>query len=484
MVLILSIPLIMSSPVKSFVGYENYTYSMKRVPSIEPPAFIPENIITVDIPESPGLSLPQDICTGPDGKIYIADSGNNRIVILERDYRFFSKIENFTYESTEYNFNNPSGVFVNGDNEIYVADTDNFRIVVFNSTYEVTKIIESPSSSTLETKLVFVPTKVAVDRFNRLFVVSRGNTDGLIQLDSDGSFIRFFGAISTSPSPSEIIWRRLMTTEQRQRISLNLPTIYSNVNIDDSGFIYATVSAVGGVFNPNIMVRKLNSMGIDILRRDGFFPPQGDVRLKYDRDSNSLLTSRFVDIELRSHGIYSVLDSNMGRIFTYDYYGRLLYVFGGYGEQFGSFGNPSSITYTLDDKYLVLDSKFNQIVVFESTDYSKMIDKAIKFQFDREYEAAEEVWKELANYSSKNSLIYDGLGRMAIKNFDYEGAMHYFKLSDNRPFYAEAFGFYRKEFMSENFGKIITIGSIFIIFLYIVKVIYKKAKRRNNNVKN
>ncbi|MHB1454192.1 MAG: hypothetical protein ACYCYM_09620 [Saccharofermentanales bacterium] len=480
-ILIIGMVVIVSPSADAWETYDNYTYSVYGIPSAEPAAFIADGLATGKTAGTKEFNAPKDMCIGPDGRIYIADSGNNRIVILDKTFTFLYSIDRFSYQDVEYSFNNPNGVFVTEDNELYVADTDNFRVVVFDENFNPTGIFQNPAADSLEIQLEFVPVKIAVDKYKRCYVVSRGNTDGLIQLDHDGSFIKYYGAIVTSPSLLDIFWRKFMTKEQRARITLNVPTVYSNVSIDEGGFVYASVSATGGVFNPSIMVRRINSMGVDILRRDGFFPPQGDVKLKYDSESNSNLTSKFADVCVRENGMYGVLDVNMGRVFTYDYYGRLQYVFGGYGEQVGAFGNPTALCFTEDDRYLVLDSKFNQIALFKKTRYAQKIDEATALQFARNYEEAQKVWGELAKLSSRSALIYDGLGRMAIKNLDYNEAMIYFKLADNRAFYSEAFGYYRKEFMSVNFSRMISLAIGAVLSIFLIKAIIRIIGRRNKN---
>jgi sugar lactone lactonase YvrE len=71
-----------------------------------------------------------------DNKIYISDTGNNRIKIYNKDnqeYIFLSLLEGF--------FNNPIGIAVSIDNIIYVADSKNHRIAVFNGNSTINNYI-------------------------------------------------------------------------------------------------------------------------------------------------------------------------------------------------------------------------------------------------------------------------------------------------------------------------------------------------------
>ena len=65
--------------------------------------------------------------------------------------------------------------------------------------------------------------------------------------------------------------------------------------------------------------------------------------------------------------MYSAIDRNSGRVFTYDANGNLLYVFGGHGQLDGLFQNPVAIA-EMNGRLLVLDSATNQLTLFAPTD--------------------------------------------------------------------------------------------------------------------
>lgn len=75
------------------------------------------------------LKQPRDLAVHPDGNIYVADFGNDRIQVFDSTMKFIRKWGQRGKLPGE--FNQPSGITVGSDGNIYVADTWNQRIQVF-----------------------------------------------------------------------------------------------------------------------------------------------------------------------------------------------------------------------------------------------------------------------------------------------------------------------------------------------------------------
>ena len=75
------------------------------------------------------LKQPKDLDIGPNGHIYIADTGNNRIVELDEKFQPVAAYKN----EDQKKFRSPQGVFVDEYGAIFVADTDNSRVVKMSS---------------------------------------------------------------------------------------------------------------------------------------------------------------------------------------------------------------------------------------------------------------------------------------------------------------------------------------------------------------
>lgn len=130
--------------------YTTYNYDYWKDIVYTPAAYVPAGSLTGTSYQYNGQSLgtfknPQDLCVAKDGTVYLADSGNNRIVLLSSDMtkvlRVISGFENHGVADT---FQTPTGVAVASDNTLYIADSLNRRIVVLNPDDTLSRIIEIP----------------------------------------------------------------------------------------------------------------------------------------------------------------------------------------------------------------------------------------------------------------------------------------------------------------------------------------------------
>ena len=460
--------LAMSQSSMCAVPYRGYVFDFWQKPTPAPEAYLPYKVIDG---RSIGISdfrAPQDIFVDDHLRVYLLDSGNNRIICMNQDWDVLRIIDQFEHDGKVDRFNSPKGLFVTSDGNIYVADTGNGRIVILTNDGKYIREIGKPTTGAegiITEDFSFKPSKVAVDRAMRVFVKADEVFEGFMEFDSAGNFKGFVGAPRVAPSLLDVFWQRLATREQRERLALFLPTEFSNLDIDSRGFIMATTRPES-VYQEDV-VRRLSASGQDVLRRLGFTPPIGDVVDPSAWEGASISgPSVFVDVVASKDGVYRVLDQRRGRVFTYDYNGRLLYVFGGPGSQRGTLSTPVAID-VLGDEVVVLDSSNNRITVYAPTEYAKLIHAAIRLYAAGHYEVAAEVWRRVLAYNANYDLAYTGIGEVLLRTGDYREAMHYFRLGNNRDRYSEALGFYREEIIRENFATIMTVAVLAIALLYI-----------------
>ena len=120
--------------------YDCYNYDYWNNILYTPAPYVPDSLVSGAVLQHEGGSVgafrnPQDLCVSPDGDVYIADTGNNRIVVLADDLKTVKQIiSGFEADGTVQAFSAPSGVAVSEKHRLYIADSQNRRIVVLEAT--------------------------------------------------------------------------------------------------------------------------------------------------------------------------------------------------------------------------------------------------------------------------------------------------------------------------------------------------------------
>ena len=433
-----------------------------------PEAAVPTRVLDgTDIGSGP-LKNPQDLCVDKDGCVYIADSGNNRIVILNKDYSLKQEIREFLFNGKTEQFLNPQGVFVTENGELFVADTENKRVVVFSATGECVQIMAEPESRLLPEDFNYQPTKVAVDVNKRIYVVSRGFNMGLVELKADGSFARIAGQSPVTYTAWELFLRLISTQEMRDRMTSFVAVEYNNVAFDEEGFLYVTgANATSGESAP---IRRLNASDTDILKRSerGVV---GDLLISYKSSIKG--PSLFVDVALLPYNLYAGIDQKRGRVFLYSHEGKNLAIFGSIGNSAGTFKIPSAIAYQ-NENFLILDAGTGEVNFYTLTEYGKALIETQKYKKVNDFEAEKTAWHDLLKFDESNTVVFNTLGDIAYKERDMETAMSYYRLTGNREGYSKAFTQKRQAWIANNF----TPMMIIVLVLLVCLAIFNALKRR------
>jgi len=407
-----------------------------------------------------------------DNRIYICDTGNNRILKIEvkenGEHVLVETVSSVIIDGVESPFNSPSDIFECREGFLYVADTSNNRVLKLDNKWNFIFAIYKPDDESIEDYFEFLPVKLVVDFANRIFVQARNINKGLMEFDSRGEFSGYMGANKVTVNIVDYVWKMLSTQAQKERMDLFIPTEYSNLALDNDGFIY--VSNSSGQTDP---VRRLNAMGQDILIRNGYEDPVGD--LVYGNAGGITGRSRFIDVVPFPNDSYACFDRTRGRIFMYDFQGNLLYVFGGVGNREGSFLLPTALD-RMGDSLYALDSRAAALTRFDLTGYGQAINNALNEYKAGRYEASAELWEVVLKMNGNYDLAYIGIGRAALRQSDFLKAMKYYELKRYREGYGKAFQLYRKQWMEENLWKILLILAIIIIVPPLIKFIIKLGK--------
>ncbi len=144
------------------------------------------------------LNGPEGIDISPSGKIVIADTGNSRVVVWDANGSPYKTFGSFGTSATWRNppeFNHPSGVFVHPSKHLYVADTLNHRVVVLDEKGMVLSSFGTQGNGNGQFNL---PRDVAKDHFGNIWVLDSGNSR--VQIFSGlGEFISGWGSFGADP---------------------------------------------------------------------------------------------------------------------------------------------------------------------------------------------------------------------------------------------------------------------------------------------
>ncbi len=486
-ILLLSLALLFAlMPVASAVEpYVTYTYGTDGWPRTSPTVYTP--ILNVDssyIGLDKAMDDPRDLFVDDDGNVYLVDAANNRLIVTDPNYKLAFTITDFINDQgIPDSFTNPSGVFAT-DTSIYVCDTDANRIVVFNRDGSFKKILGKPTSALFGEEAIYKPVAVAVDQYDRIFVISSTTYQGVIVLTQDGEFTGFIGAQKVTYSVWDIIWRRFQTEAQRQSSASYIPTEYNNITVDDEGFIYVTSSSISARnqyaqlrnksarYSP---VKKLNAAGKEVMNRLARFAPAGEVNV----DSSSV--SRLIDVAIGPAGTWSIIDEKRQKVYTYDQNGNLLFAFGDSGGQLGNLTNIEAVAYQ-GDYMLLLDKSDDLFTVYKRTEYGDILISAVENEKNRQFDKAIEYWQEILKRNSNFDLAYIGIGRSLYNSGEYTEAMEYYKAAYDTSNYSAAFQEVRKQWINDYF-LLLPVGVIVLVFLWRKFSKYTKKKNRDTALK-
>ncbi len=522
--LIFVVLMVFALPVSAAAPYQTYTYSINGTALHSPDAYLPAQ--TVDstymglldarkvaesYPElsyadaakkAVALNKPSDLETDDKGNVYIADTDNNRIVVLDRYYKLKFILETFTNDQgIADSLSAPKGVYITEDKivegkhvdgRIFVCDTKNSRIVTFTRDGEFLEIIEEPQSEMFEEGSTYSPVAIAVDSYDRLYVVSSTTLQGIIVMTDKGEFTQFVGAQKVTVGLWETIWRRFQTDEQREASEQKLSSEYNNITVNDKGHIYVTISSIdedevmnairskstSGDYAP---VKLLNAAGDEIMKRTGFYPPSGEIDVSSINASDTLTgSSTVVDVAIGPEETWSIIDQKRSKVFTYDLQGNLLFAFGDIGSQIGNISQKglAAVTYQ-DTNMLLLDKTMGSFTVYELTEYGGIIVNALANTNNRQYDKAVDDWTEILKRNSNFDAAYIGIGDALYRSGSYEEAMTYYQSAYDTSNYSDAFKEVRKEWISKY---IILIPIIIIAVCIIWSKFMKFANKINRRV--
>jgi DNA-binding beta-propeller fold protein YncE len=168
----------------------------------------PDQILGMWGSEPGQFNQPHGIAIGPDGSLYIADTGNHRIQRLAPDGTIIGSWGTKSPDGPdplsppigpEGTFREPWGVAIGPTGSVFVADTWNHRIQKFTADGQFITSWGAGIKQDLEDPYGFYgPRGIAVDGEGRVYITDTGNKR-VIVFDGDGNFITQFGSAGFEP---------------------------------------------------------------------------------------------------------------------------------------------------------------------------------------------------------------------------------------------------------------------------------------------
>lgn len=446
----------------------NYSYNIygESVPSQE--GYSAKRMISGKELGCGSFNEPKDIFVDSSGYFFIADKGNDRIVEINSDFTEAIKEYSIFTESngTETALSKPEGIFVSDDGYMYIADTGNSRILVSDMECNIKMIIKKPISYIYENE-TFQPLKVIADNAGNIYAVLNNVTGGAAFFSSSGKFEGYFGANKVELSAetvSEYFKKLFSTDKMRAASSRSTPAGITGFDIDIDGFVYTvTESSV----SDSDRVKKLNAAGTNLFA--GFNLVFGDIHS---------VKTHLTDIDVDDKGRICCLDMENGRVFQYDESGNLLFIMGERSERLGGFSVQPTAVEAFCDNIYVTDGLKNTVTVFEETDFGNVVHSASELYNDGRYEEALKPWQEALKLDGNNQTAYLGISSALLSKGDYKGAMEYADMGGSSYHYNKAFERYRAQWLEENFSHVIAVVGMFIAVCVIFRK-YRKKRRKN-----
>lgn len=452
-------------------GYRGYTYNAYNNAVPSQIGYTAERLVTAGDMQGEWGSFddPSDLYITDEGRMYILDSGNGRVAVTDAQFQPLAMVDAFRLpDGQETSLLDPAGLFVDKERRLYIADTGNARVIRCDEAGRIDRVYARPETDVLKADTVFKPTKVLADSSGYLCVLADGIYEGALVYDEEGRFSGFYGSNRvevTLQLLGDLFWKKLMSEEQAGYLSKYVPDEFSNFDIDGEGFIYTCTQSAQVKTDK---VKKLNAAGDNVLRGEGTFGEKDGEWVKGQQ-----IVSQMVDIQADG-GYIRVLDAVRGRVYEYDGNGELLLIFGGTGQQTGTFRNPVALE-SFGGKVYVLDAANGGITAFALTQFGEAVHRAVGLYNEGLYDEARASWEYILSLDCHYDLAYNGIGKALSGSKHYEEAAAYFRLAQNRTAESDAFAAWRSDWIQSHFVWILIGIAVLTAGL---SVLYTWRKRR------
>lgn len=395
------------------------------------------------------LAGPSDIMVTDDGHIYVADSGNKRIVVGNLEGELVSIIGEGTLV-------NPMGVYVTKEKHVYVADRDAEKIFIFDENGALLQTYGKPTSPLYGAAVSFLPIKITVNDAGIMYIVCESNTNGVVQISptEGGTFLGYFGTNFASTDLMTIIYRAILTDAQRAQMVSNIPSTPTNLAVDAKGLIYTVTRG-----NQNTTLKLLNIAGTNLIdNTDGTY------------------AAAPTDVVAGYHDNVYVSDQQ-GYIYEYNNNGELMFVFGGPddgSQRVGLSSMVSGIAIDANDRIYVLDSDKCRVQVYQPTEFTNLLHEALYLYSKGRYTESKEPLTRILEMNSMFDYANKAMGRAYFQEENYQMALHYARLAKDYEGYSDAFWEIRNVWLKKNIIAVLGLCVLLWVAMKVVSTLDKK----------
>lgn len=117
------------------------------------------------------FNLPLDCALGPDGRLYVLDTGNFRVQVFDPEGNFLSTFGGAGRFAGD--FSHPKGIAIDAENKIYVTDTAFGIFQIFDGEGQILMSIGDRSEAGATPASFLLPSGIAVDFDSRIYVADQ-----------------------------------------------------------------------------------------------------------------------------------------------------------------------------------------------------------------------------------------------------------------------------------------------------------------------
>jgi DNA-binding beta-propeller fold protein YncE len=296
--------------------FDYFYFSDRPLPVVDLPYFTslrtPGFVSVIDRFQTSDLKSPTGVAVGKDGNVYVADSGNNRVLVYDKDGNSLRQFGKFGTLNGELNY--PYCITVDQNNNIYVGQFKAPRIQVFDSRGKLIRKIDESSAKTL-----VAPLAMTVDKLGILYVA---NQDGrVLVLDGKGG---------------------------------ELLKSFANAGSDFGNLNYPKGIAVD---DQKVYVADTNNVRVQVYEKNGKHLVQANA--------NALKVGMPAGLSLSQSGELFLVDSFSSRVNVYDTNLKFISTIGQKGTAEGQLSFPVGVAVDQFDKVYIADTANNRISIFQ-----------------------------------------------------------------------------------------------------------------------